>query len=74
MDQLSNIFLKCDFFALNARPILATFLAKEKLAGLTHSLLVGVPDNIQTFVLYIQTSSRIEHTNPQAQIPPNQML
>lgn len=43
--------------------------------GLTHSLVVGVPDDIQTCVLYIQTSSMGRtHTNPQAQIPSDQML
>lgn len=63
-------------FGLNAKPSLATFLAeKKKLPGLTHPLVVGVPDNIQTFVLYIQTSSMDRtHSNPQAQIPSNQML
>jgi len=40
-----------------------------------HSLVVGVPNDTQTFVLRIQTSSMGEaHTNPQAQIPSDQML
>lgn len=43
--------------------------------GLTHSWVVGVLDDIQTFVLYIQTSFMgWTHTNPEAQIPSDQML
>lgn len=43
--------------------------------GLTHSLVVGGLDDVQTFVLYTQTSFMGRtHTNPQAQIPSDQML
>lgn len=47
---------------------------KKKLGGLVPSL-KGLPDNIQTVALYIQTSCMGRaHANPQAKIPSDQML